>query len=225
MTRWKIYRVFMAVLLFPVIFMVIGGCAGESKRPIALSSSVYSNKLVVLPFQAVPAKGSITACPICRQNNPAGPITPDAARILTDMLVTGLERRGFVIVPMSEVERALLAIGEEKAAAYPIETAKKLAKKFNVKLVMAGAVFEYKSREGSSIGVEQPAAVSFSLHLIEGETGRILWKDKYYESQKALSEDITNIGKFIKRSGKWVTARRLAYDGMNTLLDNLPDFQ
>ena len=217
-TRW-------IVLACSLFMILVVGCAEESNRPIALSSSVYSNKLLVLPFQAVVPKGAIATCPICGKNNPAGPITSDAKSVLTDMLIMGLERRGFVIVPMGKVEEALLAIGEKKAAAYPIEAAKKLAKKFNLKLVMAGVVFEYKSREGSSIGVEEPAAVSFSLHLIEGKTGRILWKDKYYESQKPLSEDITNIGKFIKRSGKWVTARRLAYDGMNTLLDNLPDFQ
>lgn len=222
MKRWKAICVVL-VLLLPVGFM--GGCANESKKPMTLSSSVYSNKLVVIPFQAVSAKGSIAACPICGGNNPAGPIAPDATGVLTDMLVTGLSRRGFVIVPMGEVDEALLGIGEKKAAAYPIDAAKKLAKKFKAKLVMAGAVFEYRSRGGSSIGVEKPAAVSFSLHLIDGETGRILWKDRYYEAQKPLSEDITNIGKFIKRSGKWVTARRLAYDGMNTLLDNMPDFQ
>ncbi len=216
--KWMLLGLFL-------LAMAAGGCSNEAKHPVALSSSVYSNKLVVLPFQAVHAKGSIATCPICKQNNPAGPITTDAPNVLTDMLITGLERRGFVMVPMSEVQEALIRIGEEKARAYPIETAKKLAKRFKVKLVMAGAVFEYRSREGSSIGVEKPAAVSFSLHLIDGETGRVLWRDKYYESQKPLSEDITNIGKFIKRSGKWVTARRLAYDGMNTLLDELPDFE
>jgi len=223
MKRWR-FNWIVWVCVLSVIFLA--GCAAkESRHPITLSSYVYSNKLVVLPFEVVSASGSIATCPICKRNNPAGPISPEAENVLTDMLVTGLMRRGFVIVSMEDVHKALLEIGEEKAKKHPIETAKKLASIFKVKLVMAGSVFEYRSREGSSIGIEKPAAVSFSLHLIEGKTGRILWQDKYYESQKPLSEDITNIGKFLKRSGKWVTARRLAYDGMSSLLDNLPEFQ
>ncbi len=222
MKRWKENWIVLALLLL-VIFL--GGCSGEEKHPVSLSSSVYSNKLVVLPYMAVKAKGSIATCPICGKNNPAGPISPEAENVLTDMLITGLERRGFVIVPMEKVREALIQMGEESARKKPIETAKILAKRFKTKLVVAGAVFEYKNREGSSIGVEKPAVVSFSLHLIEAKSGRILWEDKYYESQKALSEDITNIGKFLKRSGKWVTARRIAYDGMNKLLDDFPIFQ
>ncbi len=220
MKKWRRKWVILACITALAGF---AGCAGTSHPTVTLPASVFSRHLLVMPFQAVQSRGSIVACPICGRSNPAGPILPEAEGVLTDMLVVGLQQRGFDVIPMSHVEEEITKIGEKRAVKEPITTAKLLAKKFRVKLVVAGVVFEYRARLGSSLGVEHPAVVSFSLHLIDGETGHILWSDRYYEAQKALSEDVTNIGRFLKRKGKWVTARRLAHDGMNTLLDNFPE--
>ncbi len=211
----------MLICLTAIFFVV--GCSGKKHPNVTLPASVYSRHLLIMPFYAVRAKGSIVTCPVCGKSNPAGPISPEAEGILTDMLVVGLQRRGFEVIPMSDVETEIIKMGEKEATHNLVATAKHLAERFKVKLVVSGVVFEYRTREGSSIGVEKPAAVSFSLHLIEGENGRILWVDRYKETQKALSEDISNIGRFLKRKGKWVTARRLAYDGMNVLLDHFPE--
>jgi len=222
MKRWKTKWVGLTCLAF-LIF--VAGCSGKSHPNVTLPSGVYSRHLLVLPFHAVHSNGTIVTCPICGKNNPAGPVSPEAEGVLTDMLVTGLQRRGFDVIPMSKVAGEIIKMGRKKATSNLVATAKHLAKKFNVKLVVSGIVFEYKTREGGSLGVEKPAAVSFSLHLIEGSDGRILWADRYYEVQKPLSEDASNIGRFLKRRGKWVTARRLAYDGLNNLLDHFPEMQ
>ncbi len=206
-----------------VLLLGMMGCSGASHPNVTLPSSLFTRHLLVMPFYAVRSKGTIVTCPVCGRSNPAGPVTTEAEPVLTDMLVGGLERRGFKVVPMSRVEEALLHMGEKKASKNLLATATVLAKKFKVKLVVAGAVFEYRTREGSAIGVAKPAAVSFSLHLIDGKTGHILWVDRYSETQEALSEDVSNIGKFLKRKGQWVTARRLAQDGMNSLLDHFPE--
>jgi len=206
-----------------VLLAGIMSCSGASHPNVTLPSALFTRHLLVMPFYAVRSKATIVACPVCGRNNPAGPIAAEAEPVLTDMLVVGLERRGFKIVPMSKVEEALLHMGEKKASRNLVATARKMAERFKVKLVVAGVVFEYRSREGSAIGVAKPAAVSFSLHLIDGKTGHILWVDRYRETQEALSEDVTNIGKFLKRKGQWVTARRLAQDGMNSLLDHFPE--
>ncbi len=216
MNRWK-SLVFLAALL------ILLGCSGPVRPNVTLPANLFSRHLLVMPFYAVRSEGSIVTCPYCGKNNPAGPIGPDAESTLTDMLIVGLQRRGYQVIPMRDVEAEILKIGEKKVRSYPLAAAKELASRFKAKLVVAGVVFEYRARKGSDFGVAKPAAVSFSLHLIDGKTGHILWKDSYHEVQEALSEDVTNIGRFLKRKGKWVTARRLAYDGMNTLLDNFPE--
>lgn len=220
MKKWKRNSVILVCL---AAMILVAGCSGKTHPNATLPSGVYSRHLLVMPFHAVQAKGSIVTCPVCGKSNPAGPISPEAEGILTDMLVVGLQRRGFEVIPMTDVETEIIKMGEKEAVHNLVATAKHLAEKFKVKLVVSGVVFEYRTREGSSIGVEKPAAVSFCLHLIEGKNGRILWTDRYKETQKALSEDISNIGRFLKRKGKWVTARRLAYDGMNILLDHFPE--
>jgi len=215
MRRW-------AIVVGIFLFVCMGGCAGKSHPTVTLPVSLHSKILLVLPFRTCPSKRGIVTCPVCGRNNPAGPIAPEAAGALTDMLVAGLEEMGYRVVPVSEVAGELSRMQKKKAEDVA-ESVSYLSRKFGVKLVVLGVVFEYRSRQGASLGVEQPAAVSFGLHLMRGSDGRILWSDRYYEEQKALSEDISNIGKFFKRGGKWVTARRLAEDGMKRLLSYFPE--
>lgn len=222
MNRWKTKWILLVCL---AVMVIVTACSGKPHPHLTLPSGVYSRHLLVLPFHAIQTKATIVTCPVCGRSNPAGPISPEAEGVLTDMLVIGLQRRGFEVVPMSKVAAEIIKMGEKKAYSDLVATARRLSREFNSKLVVLGIVFEYRTREGSSIGVEKPAAVSFSLHLIQGTNGHILWSDRYYEIQKPLSENAFNIGRFLKRKGKWVTAHRLAYDGMNILLDRFPEIE
>lgn len=80
-------------------------------------------------------------------------------------------------------------------------------------------VYRFEERKGGNFAVEKPAGVGFHMHLMEGNVvGRVFVFD---EDQQALSENVLNIGKFLKRGGKWVTADQLAEEGINAGLDHL----
>jgi hypothetical protein len=87
--------------------------------------------------------------------------------------------------------------------------------------VMIGHIYRFKERIGTTYSVVSPASVAFDLHLIGVSNGRVLWSGHVDETQRSLSENLFEIGSFIKRKGEWVTADDLATSGLNDLLIKL----
>jgi len=79
--------------------------------------------------------------------------------------------------------------------------------------ILVPFVFEWKERIGGSYGVQEPAAVVMELNLIDLQE---LQLQRFYfdERQFALLEDLSSIGKFFRRGGKWISARQLANEGL-----------
>jgi len=80
-------------------------------------------------------------------------------------------------------------------------------------------IYRFQERRGGNLAIDKPAGVGLHMHLIQGTVvGRTFVFD---EDQKALSQDILQIGKFFKRGGKWITADELAEEGINKGTDYL----
>lgn len=78
-------------------------------------------------------------------------------------------------------------------------------------------IYRFQERKGGNYAVEKPASVAFHMHLMkDGVLGKIF---EYSEEQKALTQNLFTMGKFLKRGGKWVTADELAEEGINAGLD------
>jgi len=98
----------------------------------------------------------------------------------------------------------------------------KLGKTFKADAVLMGYVTKYVEREGKEYGTMKPASVSFHLFLYSGIDGSLLWKGSYKETQQALSENLFNLGLYMKRGIKWLTADELANWGLKEVLKNFP---
>ncbi len=98
----------------------------------------------------------------------------------------------------------------------------KLGKIFKADAVLMGYVTKYSEREGKEYGTMKPASVSFHLFLYSGIDGSLLWHGSYKETQQALSENLFNLGLYIKRGIKWLTADELANWGLKEVLKNFP---
>jgi len=78
-------------------------------------------------------------------------------------------------------------------------------------------IFRYEERVGGNLGVDKPAGVGFHMHLIEKNVlKRVFTID---EDQQALSENLLNLGKFLRRGAKWLTVEELSRDIINQGLD------
>jgi len=80
-------------------------------------------------------------------------------------------------------------------------------------------VYKFEERKGGNFAVEKPASIGFHMHLMEDNT--VYRTYQFDESQQALSENLFNIGKFLRRGAKWITAEQLAEEGINKGLDVL----
>jgi hypothetical protein len=82
-------------------------------------------------------------------------------------------------------------------------------------------IYRFEERRGSSFGVEKPAGVGFHMHIVENDIIKHVFV--FDEDQRSLSENVFNIGKFLKRGGKWITVDILSKEGIEKGLDLLTD--
>lgn len=124
------------------------------------------------------------------------------------------------ITPLQKSETEFLRIKAEKPKSFYREQAVAAGKSLGVDAVMIGVISEYTEREGSAIGVESPAAVTFSVEVLDTRDGHTLWETYFKETQKPLLENVYEIEKFFKRGAKWITSDELAKEGARkTVLD------
>jgi hypothetical protein len=182
-------------------------------------------RLAILPFLAAqteePGRGAL--CPICKGVYGKGDIAPGVQRTLTRLLNQKMEAVGtFSVLPSVQVEEAFSLLDKRALEERPLATFIQLGKRLESDYIFIGFVFRFEERVGSSIGVEKPASVGYDLHLIRLRDGRTVWTGKFNETQRPLSENILNLGSFLRRKASWLTAEELASVGMDEALMKLP---
>jgi hypothetical protein len=50
-------------------------------------------------------------------------------------------------------------------------------------------------------------------------SGRVIWSGHFDETQQALNENLFQLGKFIKRKARWVTAQEIAVSALENLFE------
>lgn len=95
-----------------------------------------------------------------------------------------------------------------------------VAKCMQLDYLLVPQVTYWREREGSDAGVTTPASVSLEFYLINVKQERMT-RARYEETQQSLMENLLSAGKFASRGGKWVTALRLASDGIDVKLTEL----
>lgn len=95
-----------------------------------------------------------------------------------------------------------------------------VGKCMQVDYLLVPQVTRWQERVGSGGGVTTPASVTLELYLINVKQEQIA-RARYEETQQSLLENLATAGKFAARGGKWVTALRLASDGLDAKLMEL----
>jgi curli biogenesis system outer membrane secretion channel CsgG len=88
--------------------------------------------------------------------------------------------------------------------------------------VLIGHIFRFVDRKGNRASVESPASVAFDLHLIDVDSGKIVWTANFDQTQRPLSDNLLELGSFIKRKASWVSAEELAQGGLEDILRRFP---
>lgn len=174
--------------------------------------------IVILPFFV--EKGGV--CPFCKGVFRKGEILPGSEAKLTRILNEKIEAKGlFKVIPFQKLTEVLSQFDEREIQKRSIFYYTKAGKELNIDFLLIGYIFRFEERIGSSIGVERPSSVGFDLHLIRLKDGMEVWRGKFDETQRPLSENLLKLGSFLRRRASWLTAEELANVGMEEVLSNL----
>ncbi len=191
--------------------------------PELVSSPESIKNVLVLPFKNISVSNGTEnnlRCPICGKVFMTGNIAEGADVVMTKHLISLLKNRtDFKIIYPGEA--GILSGGFNTGNESMSSEVKKIAENgrlLGADTVITGYIYRFRERAGSSYSVESPASIAFDLHFVDVSDGRVVWTGHIDETQRPLSENLFEIGSFIKRKGEWIGAEDLATSGLESML-------
>jgi hypothetical protein len=215
-------------LLVAVTLLGNIGCVQNVKSQPSEVKHYHIGKLLLLPIQngaLLHGEGNIVRCPVCGTSYMTGPVPSGAEAFLGERLKAMLLDKKVALVSLSKDEykevrtRVTLRMrdrGDER------EILAAVGREMGADSVMRGTLYLFKKRVGSAYAADSPASVGFELDLIDAMNAHLVWNRVFEEAQRALSENLLTFGQFVKRKGKWLTAKELAVSGLEEVLKSLP---
>lgn len=184
-------------------------------------------KILVLPFRDLSdlaGEHPDVRSPVSGRVFITGKVAANASDLLTDHLVSWLQsntRYEVRISSYSQISDSILdAAGGNLVLNRKNLTA--LGRQQGVEVVLLGFVYRFRERIGKSFSAETTASVAFDMHLIRVMDGRTVWSANFDETQQSLSQNLFQLGTFLSRGGRWVTAKEMATTGLNNILEKFP---
>jgi hypothetical protein len=185
-------------------------------------------RLAVAPFQtATGHEKEYVRCLSCGNILPGGVIEGDPLPMLTRLLWDYLEKKGkgFDLISPGQIEGFYNIDLAKNLSLDPLPMMKKIGDQVKADYILWGDLYQYRERKGTAYGVERPASIAFDLHLLRIKDGVLVWKAQFFKTQKALSENLFEMGDFLKSKGRWVTVEELARQGLEEDLKDFPSAQ
>lgn len=198
--------------------LVGAGCGGQGLfaglTPTQPVSVVSSDALLETPITRV-AVTDLEA----RDGSPA-----DGAFLAAAIREVLQGRPGLSVATAKEVEEAAAATASdvERPDAWPPARIRRLADILGADAVITGRIVRFVDRVGSAAAAREPASVELLVEMSRGADGALLWRGTFDYTQRALSENLADVGLFFRGGVRWLTARELARLGIESLLQELP---
>jgi len=209
------------------MMVLLYGCQTQVYVSEASSEGVKFKKILVLPFNDVTKKSGEsmdTRCPVCGQVFMSGEVADGAANFLTNQSLAWFKHHtDYEVIFERFTEESLTALysaNQTTVAAKKAFTDKGRDK--DAEVVLAGFVYRFRERVGKGYGAESPASVAFAMHLIRVADGRTIWSAHFEETQKSLGDNLFQLGSFLSRGGRWLTAEELAMSGLEKIFEKFP---
>ncbi|HIJ57125.1 MAG TPA: hypothetical protein HPQ03_13525 [Deltaproteobacteria bacterium] len=214
------------VILIMVFFVF--GCKSKVVSPEKTAESYHFKRVAIVPFQnmtekygeKVTIRGGISG-----RFYTTDKVAEGADYLLTGRMTTYIQgRKNLELIPVSQTEGAFSGVlskegGKELSE---LEMIVRVGQELGAEAVVVGKIYRFIDRDGTDYSVRSSASVAFDVFLIRVEDGRVIWSGRFDESQRSLTENLFDIGTFMKRRGRWVTAEEMAIDGLNDLLETFP---
>ena len=183
-------------------------------------------KIGVLPFfkgRRSTDTDETLICPICELSFKSENIKDGADRAITSYVQEALERRyRDKVIAFDEVSRVFQEIPRDDTKDTPRSLAQKAGEALGADLMIAGTVWRYRDRVRDPMGPGRGASVAFDMYLIEVSGAKTVWKKRFDETQRPLTEDIRGAKKLIKKGARWLSADELARYGVEEVFKRFP---
>ena len=221
-------------LVLPVIFSILLmvshlSCAPGQIDKEKTTPKFSGRKILVLPVKdmsRIYGQNKSIISPFGGKYFFTGMVMDGADMVLTDYLVDYIKKRpDYICFPPSRAEGPFAEmLADMEGGTWNTQYLSKVGRKCRTDAVFTGCVYRFQQRVGNPHSVDAPASVEFEIHLIDSANGSIIWSGFYNETQQALSENLLNIKKFMKRKGRWISAEEMAISGLLDILRTFPDY-
>ncbi|MBW2572746.1 MAG: hypothetical protein JRE61_10445 [Deltaproteobacteria bacterium] len=193
------------------LILLVSACANDTVVKDRPPMPFEVKKILIFPFEdmaGVYGQKVDARCPVCGKVFMTGQVTESATRILTDQVFILLKKqRDIELIPASQARGVMsgLRAGSKNTLSEQdlwIETGRDLG----ADAVIVGHLYRFRERIG----------------LIGVRDGRLLWSGKFDETQQSLDENLYQLGTFLSRRARWITAQELAVSGLEGVLDTFP---
>jgi hypothetical protein len=226
-TSWKYTARFRGFCLFACL-MLLGACSTRAIHPEPVRQASDIKSILILPFHDVSRlyESNIhVRCYLCGQVMTTGFVPDSAGFFLTSELILLMEKERSYTIYSSDGSQDLLSgmmSGPDNATSAYLSLYVDAGKRAGADAVLIGHIFRFVERKGNRASVESPASVAYDLHLIRVGSSEIIWTGHFDQTQRPLSENLLELGSFIKRGASWVTAEELAQGGLEDMMRRFP---
>jgi hypothetical protein len=215
-------------LVICLLLPVFTGCHyREDSGVTATEEKILFDRIAVVPFQQIAPEepgGGAVSCPLCGVIFTANrsPGSPEMAVEKLFLEQVGKVRPKLTLLAGERVEGIYRRISANSLKAPLRQVLRDVGGELEVEGIVVGHVYRFRERKGVAYTVEQPASVTFDLHLLRVSDGAIVWRGQFDKTQSSLMENILQIASFFREKGRWVTAEELAEEGMEQVLQTFP---
>lgn len=216
------------LLLFLLVVPLFGGCHYREEPVVpAVEGKILFDRIAMVPFQQITpeqAGGNAVHCPVCGVIFTATRSEGAPEKVLERLFLEQMDkaRPKFTLIAGERVEGIFRRISTNSLKAPVRQVLRDVGQELEADGVVIGHVYRFRERKGVAYTVEQPASVTFDLHLIRVSDGVIVWRGQFDKTQSSLMENLLLIGSFFREKGRWVTAEELAEEGMEQVLQTFP---
>ncbi len=208
--------------------LILSACTTPGPHSNTPMHTTGIKSILILPFVNVSVlyeQNLHVRCYLCGQVMMTGYVPDSAGPFLTSELIYQMEKIEDYTILSSEGSGDLI-IGMISETDNTEDRYRNLyvhaGKRAEADAVLVGHIFRFKERKGNRASVESPASVAFDLHLIDVESGRIVWTANFDETQRPLTDNVLEIATFLKRGASWVTAEELSQGGLESIMKRFP---
>ena len=126
----------------------------------------------------------------------------------------------FVFLSQADIDGPMAK--DERGRRNALVTWAERARRAGADMIVVPHIIMLQERVGGEAGAVSAAAVNEDFYLIDARKPyTLLQRTHFSEEQQALASDLTKIGAFFRRGGKWISDIELAAEGMDKAVEEM----